>query len=95
MEARQLIDRASYGPETLEVLFQAFDAAWKEIEAQFSYDGVAREAARLKLAEAVLSFAVESSRDPEPIKKAALNAMIDHPLPRIDKWPRGRPRVPS
>ena len=30
MEARQLIDRASYGPETLEVLFQAFDAAWKE-----------------------------------------------------------------
>ena len=75
MKARQLIDNASYGPETLKVLYEAFDDAWAEISSQYSYDDVTREVARLRLAQAVLSFAVDNSRDAEPIKRAALSAM--------------------
>jgi hypothetical protein len=33
MHARQLIDEASFGPEALPVIRQAFDAAWEEISA--------------------------------------------------------------
>ena len=32
MLARRLIGKASFGPEALKTIFQAFDAAWREIE---------------------------------------------------------------
>jgi hypothetical protein len=35
MKARQLIDCASYGPEELKVIEQAFDDAWAAIEGNF------------------------------------------------------------
>jgi hypothetical protein len=75
MRARQLIADSSYGPETLKVLFQAFDEAWKEVEPLTSQDEMAVEAARLKLASIVLTVATRESRDAEQIKSAALILM--------------------
>jgi hypothetical protein len=73
MKARQLIDGASYGPDALKVIVKAFDEAWVMIAG--NYDSASVEAARLKLAKAVLSVAREDSRDVEALKQAALEAM--------------------
>ena len=74
MEARRLIDNASYGPEALKALSQAFEEAWAEIEGNFGCDQ-SREAARVKLATALLSVASDESKDVELLKRAALQAM--------------------
>ena len=75
MKARQLVADSSYGPDSLKVLFQAFDEAWKEIAPRTSQDEVAVEAARLKLASIVLIVATNESRDAEQIKNTALILM--------------------
>ena len=38
MKARQLIDGASFGPEALKAIGQAFDKAWLEIAGNFGDD---------------------------------------------------------
>ena len=75
MHARQLIDNASFGPDALRVMGEAFDAAWAEIAGDFGNDPLVIEAARIKLANAILSIATENSRDVEALKQAALQAM--------------------
>jgi hypothetical protein len=75
MKARQLIDGASYGPEELKVIEQAFDDAWAAIEGNFGDDPAVRENARIRLAKAILSVAVEGVRGPEALKAGALEAM--------------------
>jgi hypothetical protein len=75
VRARQLIDTASFGPDALKVIGQAFDAAWAEIAGGVGTDPDAIEAARLKLAHVVLLVASEDSRDVEALKRAALKAM--------------------
>src|SRR5262245_42370210 len=47
MRARQLIDNASFGPEALKAIGEAFDAAWAEIAGGVGTDPVVVEAARL------------------------------------------------
>jgi len=74
MEARRLIDSATYGPNTLKALGQAFDEAWADIEGNFGCDQ-SREAARVKLATALLSIASDDSRDVKILKTAALQVM--------------------
>ena len=74
MEAHRLIDSASFGPDTLKAIGQAFDEAWASIEGNFGCSQE-REAARIKLANALLSIASDDSRDVEILKKAALEAM--------------------
>ena len=59
--ARQLIDGASFGPDALKAIGQAFDAAWAEIAANFGDDPPDVEKARLRLASALLSIAHEDS----------------------------------
>jgi hypothetical protein len=81
MRARQLIDGASFGPDAVKALGDAFDAAWAEIAGGFGTDPVVIEAARIKLANAVLSVASEDSRDVEALKRAALQAMARSSLP--------------
>jgi len=75
MKARQLIDGATYGPDALKVIGQAFDEAWRDIAGNFGDDPSEIEAARLELAEAVLSVAHEDSRDVAALKSGALQAM--------------------
>ena len=75
MKARRMIDGASFGPEALKAIGAAFDAAWAEISNHFGSDPSDIEAARLRLAEAMLSVASEDSRDVEALKTGALQAM--------------------
>jgi hypothetical protein len=65
MKARRLIDGAAYGPEALKAIGQAFDEAWASISHHFGSEPKSIEAARLNLAEALLSVASEDSRDVE------------------------------
>ena len=71
MTATQMIDAASYGPEALKALGQAFDEAWLQI----APDPVDIQKARVRLAGALLSIAHEDSRDVRVLKQAALERM--------------------
>ena len=73
MEARGLIEGASYGPEALKAIGRAFDEAWASIAGNFSDDQI--EAARLRLANALLAVAKDNSRDVEVMKRKALDKM--------------------
>lgn len=77
MQARQLIDGASYGPEAVKILIlgRAFDQAWQAIAGNFGDDPHDVERARMRLAEALLSLASENSRDVEALKNGALQAV--------------------
>jgi hypothetical protein len=75
MRARQLIDGASFGPDTLRVITQAFEAAWMQIASNFGTDPEDIDDARYNLATALLSVASEDSRDVEVLKQAALQRM--------------------
>jgi hypothetical protein len=71
--AYQLIEDANYGPEASKAIRQAFDEAWLVIARNFSEDTA--EAARGRLANALLALANEGSRDVEALKRRALQAM--------------------
>ena len=73
--ARHLIDGASFGPDALKALGQAFDQAWHEVAGNFGTDPRDIEQARLRLANALLSVADEDSRDVDVLKRAALQRM--------------------
>jgi hypothetical protein len=75
MRARQLIDGASFGPDALKAIGQAFEQAWLEIAGNFGGDPGDIEQARYRLATALLSVASEDSRDVEILKQAALQRM--------------------
>jgi len=70
-----LIDGASFGPDTLKVVGQAFDEAWAEIADRFGTIPIEVESARLRLAEAMLSVAMEGSTNVAALKVGALQAM--------------------
>jgi hypothetical protein len=74
MKAHNLLRRAGFGPDTLKVVFQAFDEAWSSISAQY-ISPVTIEAARLKLAKAIIAVSRQDSRDPEVLKRLALQMM--------------------
>ena len=75
MEARQLIEGASFGPDALKAIGQAFDEAWASIAANFGDNPLSIEAARLRLANALLAEAGTHGLDVEALKSAALQAM--------------------
>ena len=76
MRALRLIDGASYGPDTLKAMGSAFDAAWSEMASNFGSAQI--EVARLRLAEALLSVAVEGSIDVQALKAGALHALAQN-----------------
>ena len=75
MCARKLITGASFGPEALHAIGEAFDAAWVEIAGSFGDDPAEIDEALLKLETALLSVATEDSRDVKELKRAALERM--------------------
>ena len=75
MQARALIQNASFGPDALRAIGQAFDAAWADIEGNFGEEPERVAAARLKLANAMLSVANNESRDVQVLKRTALQAL--------------------
>ena len=75
MKARKLIEGATYDPPTLATIGEAFDRAWSEISNHFGDDARQIERARIRLAHSVLAVADEESRDPEILKRQALEIM--------------------
>ena len=75
MKARRLIDGASFGPDTLKAMGDAFDQAWAQIAGNFGDSPSQVENAKLRLAEAMLSVATEDSKDVATLKAGALQAM--------------------
>ena len=75
MKTRRRIDGASFGPDALKAMGQAFDAAWEHVRESFGADPLIIETARLALADALLSVASDSSRDVGVLARAALEVM--------------------
>ena len=75
MKARRLIEGASYEPGTLSLASQAFDQAWVEIGTHFGDDPAVIEAARLRLAHAVLAVVQPEADSVDAVKNAALEIM--------------------
>jgi hypothetical protein len=73
--ARQLIEGASFGPEALKAIWEAFDGAWTEVAPNFAGNANTIEVGRYKLATALLSVATQDSREAKALKKAALLRM--------------------
>jgi len=83
MRARALIDGASFGPDALKAVSQAFDQAWAQIASHFGGDPNVTDAARIALANAILSVASDDSRDVDVLKNAGLQVMaINYKLPK-------------
>jgi hypothetical protein len=82
MKARQLIGSASFQPDELKVIFEAFDDAWDEIAADVSSRASAVEAARLSLAQIVLNLAAGGPIERGALKTDAVHAFrLKHRLP--------------
>ena len=76
MKARQLIETASFGPESLKVIYQAFDEAWQSIKGNLGESPQDIEGARLRLANTILSVARERDAiDAATLKNVALPKM--------------------
>ena len=80
---RSLLENASYGPDILKLLGQAFDEAWQEIAGNYG-EAMAVDR-RNRLALAILRIADTGERDVAHLKDAALQAMkrSESPLPFI------------
>ena len=61
--SRLLFSDATYGPENLKAICQAFDRAWEAIAPIVDNTALAQEAARLKLANMILSVASNDKVD--------------------------------
>jgi hypothetical protein len=74
MKARARLLGASYEPETIRAMLQAFDAAWATVRFHFYDSPESFEAARLGLANAILLEAADDHRDVQQLKAAGLAA---------------------
>src|SRR5262245_66553892 len=78
MKARARLFGSSYDPDTIRAMLEAFDAAWASVHFHF-YDGPdAHEAARLRLANAILLAAADGNRDVEDLKAHGLASIAAH-----------------
>jgi hypothetical protein len=77
MRARQLLDRSVplYGPATMKAVYEAFDEAWATIKPSVRSDGGDLDAARLKLAQALLAVTRDGDTDADKIKRLALEIL--------------------
>ena len=76
MKARRLIENASYAPDQLKALGQAFDDAWERIAPSVSSTPEAIEAARFALADIVLGLARNGNLDPWWLADAPVQVML-------------------
>jgi hypothetical protein len=78
MKVRARLLGASYEPETIPAMLEAFDAAWASLRFHFYDSPDTFEAARLGLANAILLEAADDHRDVQQLKAAGLAAMAAH-----------------
>jgi len=78
VKARRLIGSAAYGPDVLNVLFEAFDNTWARIAPSCGTDPQAIEANRIRLANIILALARDRTKpDPNEMRDSALR-IIGH-----------------
>jgi hypothetical protein len=67
-----------YEPETLSVLYSAFDAAWTDLQAALEtpLSPVAQAKAKMFIAKNLLAAADAGERDPDRLKARALQGVI-------------------
>jgi len=82
MRAAAILAGCTFGPETLKTIGKAFDDAWGKIAEHFADDAGRAEAARERLAHAVL-MASGDSPDTESLKTMALQIMA---LSYLGSW---------
>jgi hypothetical protein len=73
MKARKLLENATLGPADMRIVGQAFDQAWEQIKGRYQTNAFAVEAARIRLANAVLAGYRVGLLDPDLIETRALN----------------------
>ena len=88
MRAKQLIDGSHLDPDTLHIVYQAFDQAWDTIASRYC-DPKELEHARLHLATAVLSLSQNGANDVDVLREGALLVMADK-YPDFPGWPKER-----
>ena len=74
MKAKALLIGAMFGPDQLKIIGDAFDQAWADVDDAFSTP-LAKEAARLYLANITLALASDESRDCDALRIDALKAL--------------------
>jgi hypothetical protein len=74
VKARKVLEGASFSPETLKVVGEAFDDAWASIAHLYGSE-LEIERARLRLANSILAVAALHEHNVEALKKAALAHM--------------------
>jgi hypothetical protein len=90
MKARKLIEGAAYGTEAVKVIGEAFDKAWAQIAHHFNGNAEVVEAARIRLAHAVIAVAPAEEPQADMISNEALQVMamryktICRPPPKAD-----------
>lgn len=72
MKAILRLRAASYDPETIQAMVRAFDAVWAAVHFHFYESPDTYEAARLRLANAILRAAADGNRDVAQLKTAGL-----------------------
>lgn len=75
MPIRKLLDGQSFGPERIELMREAFDRTWGLISPCVDARPEAVEAARAKLAEAILSVAKDGAAGVDEVVRRTLNVM--------------------
>ena len=83
MKARALIDEAPFGCVTVKAIGEAFDQASARINRIFGNDPGAVEAARIRLAKAILSVATEGNTDVADLKNRAIVELAKHYSSRV------------
>jgi len=73
MKARRIIDGASFDPDVLKIVREAFEDCWQEVSGAFLPDE--HDDARVFLAKAVMATAREDSASARPLREAAMQAM--------------------
>lgn len=73
MRAQRIIDGASFGPDVLKVVQQAFDEAWQAVAHKFTPDE--HERVRGELATSMMSATRDDSANVERLREAGIRAM--------------------
>jgi hypothetical protein len=76
MQAREVIRRSCFDPKVLAVIGTAFDEVWSAVAYGFD-TALAKEAARLVLANAILAHATSVSIEPSALKRAGLAVLAE------------------
>lgn len=72
MKAKRLLETSSHAPESLRVVFTAFDMAWEELQREHPTPPDQIEGQREHLATILLTLASSRIQDPAALKRSAL-----------------------